>query len=376
MTEVSVDASGTFLTLGSRRFHAIWLRDNAADPETCDPGNGQRLIAPGALPNDLRIASAVLSNATLMVDFVPEMKTIAFDVSWLEQNAYDRPGVDERGRTDPAVTTWRGSWLGAAPVADFGDLEMRGAALRDWFGAIRRYGVARVINGPPVSGALFRIVDLFGHVRETDYGRHFDVRTQVNPVNRAYTGRALQAHTDNPYRDPVPTVQVLYCLESSPGGGDSMVIDGFAAVRRLQEENPEHFDVLADHCAHFAFDGDDGVSLAARRPLIELAPDGELTCVRFNNRSLAAVRDVPFERMAMWYAAYRHLGAIIDDPMMAISFRLAPGECLVVDNTRVLHGRTAWTGAGNRRLQGCYADMDGLRSTRKAMMQAACRAPA
>ena len=375
MTDVSVDASGTFLTLGSRRFHAIWLRDNAADPETRDPGSGQRLIAPGAIPSDLRIASAAVSNTTLMVNFAPEMRTIAFELSWLERNAYDRTGVDGRGWTDPAITTWTGAGLGEAPVADLGDLEMCGAALRDWLGHVRRYGVARVINGPAAPGALFRIVDLFGHVRETNYGRHFDVRTQVNPVNLAYTGLALQAHTDNPYRDPVPTVQVLYCLESSLAGGDSMVIDGFAAVRRLQEEIPDHFDVLADHCARFAFDGEDGVSLAARRPLIELAPDGELRCVRFNNRSLAAVRDVPFERMATWYAAYRHLGDIVDDPMMAISFRLEPGECFVVDNTRVLHGRTAWTGAGNRWLQGCYADMDGLRSTHEAMMQATSRTP-
>ena len=27
------------------RFHAIWLRDNALDPATRDPRNGQRLIA-------------------------------------------------------------------------------------------------------------------------------------------------------------------------------------------------------------------------------------------------------------------------------------------------------------------------------------------
>ena len=28
----------------SARFHAIWLRDNALDEATRDPGNGQRLI--------------------------------------------------------------------------------------------------------------------------------------------------------------------------------------------------------------------------------------------------------------------------------------------------------------------------------------------
>jgi gamma-butyrobetaine dioxygenase len=35
-----------------------------------------------------------------------------------------------------------------------------------------------------------------------------------------------------------------------------------------------------------------------------------------------------------------------------------------MDNRRVLHGRAGYdTAAGERHLQGCYADVDGLRST-------------
>ena len=51
------------------------------------------------------------------------------------------------------------------------------------------------------------------------------------------------------------------------------------------------------------------------------------------------------------------------DPAMAVGFKLAPGEGFIVDNTRVLHGRYAYSGAGTRWLQGCYADKDGLLST-------------
>ena len=36
---------------------------------------------------------------------------------------------------------------------------------------------------------------------------------------------------------------------------------------------------------------------------------------------------------------------------------------MIVDNRRVLHGRKAFTSAGGRHLQGCYADRDGLLST-------------
>ena len=37
--------------------------------------------------------------------------------------------------------------------------------------------------------------------------------------------------------------------------------------------------------------------------------------------------------------------------------------CLIFDNTRILHWRTGFTGTGDRLLQGCYADLDGLAST-------------
>ena len=77
--------------------------------------------------------------------------------------------------------------------------------------------------------------------------------------------------------------------------------------------------------------------------------------------------DVPFEDMAEWYAAYRRLSDIIDDPAMEITFKLAPGEAFIVDNTRVLHARKGYSGEGTRWLQGCYADKDGLLSTLAAL---------
>jgi len=250
---------------------------------------------------------------------------------------------------------------------DFAALIIGAAALHDWLRQIMRYGFAKVVNAPATSGTLFDIVALVGHVRETNYGRHFEVRTEVNPSNLAFTGLGLQAHTDNPYRDPVPTVQVLHCLESSAAGGENMVVDGFAAALRLRAEDPEGFDLLTSHCARFEYSGEDGVCLTSRRPMIELAPDGALIGIRFNNRSCAAITDVPFELMADYYAAYRRLGEIIDDTAMEVTFRLNPGEAFVVDNTRVLHARKGYSGEGTRWLQGCYADMDGLRSTYNAM---------
>lgn len=374
MPSVTVDPSGDLLTLetalGPCRFHAIWLRDNAQDPDTRALGNGQRLIALRDIPADTRIAAAeVADDGTLNVRFAPGNKTVAFDSAWLEAHAYDHAAPRARGWLPTEVEPWDSGLVQNVPCGNFAALQGGGAPLREWLGHVVRYGFAKVVNAPIEPGALFRIVDLFGYVRETNYGRHFEVRTEVNPTNLAFTGLGLQAHTDNPYRDPVPTIQILYCLESSAAGGENMVVDGFAAALRLRAESPAWFDLLADHCARFEYAGEAGVRLTSRRPMIELAPDGELIGIRFNNRSLAAITDVPFDRMQDYYAAYRRFGEIIDDTSLEVTFRLQPGEAFVVDNTRVLHARKAYSGEGTRWLQGCYADKDGVRSTYDAMMR-------
>ena len=107
------------------------------------------------------------------------------------------------------------------------------------------------------SGTVIKIAKLFGYVRETNYGKWFDVKSKTNAVNLAYTNLGLQAHTDNPYRDPVPTIQILYCIENSASGGDSKVVDGFKAAILLKEENQEYFNLLTKYCARFEYNEDE-----------------------------------------------------------------------------------------------------------------------
>ena len=293
MTEVSIDAGHKSLSLSqadsNSRFHAIWLRDNAWDEDTRAPSNGQRLISLGDIPGETTICNADVKDQKLYVTFAPENKTIEYDINWLLDNAYDKPAHKIKGWTADRIETWDSSLMSSIPVGDFNEVQSDNTALGDWLDKVARFGFAKLENGPVSDQALMQVVDLFGYVRETNYGRHFEVRTEVNPTNLAYTGLGLQAHTDNPYRDPVPTLQILYCLESSAAGGENMVVDGFKAAQLLRSENPTWFESLCNHCARFEYAGEAGVSLRSRRPMIDVSADGELTTIRFNNRSTAAI---------------------------------------------------------------------------------------
>lgn len=351
------------------RFHALWLRDNALDPETRAPGNGQRLITITDLPKDPRVRAVHVSDrGELALTFVPEEKSVTFPAAWLGRHTYDTGQEGHVPGWTPAwIETWDRSLGERVPSADYTAARDDPDTLMQWLESVRRHGFAVMTGIPRGSGGLCDVVELFGHVRETNYGRWFEVRSEIDPVNLAYTGLGLQAHTDNPYRDPAPTLQLLACLENSAEGGDSLVVDGFRAAAVLREESPEHFDLLSGYCARFEYAGSTDVRLRSRRPMIELNPDGELIGVRFNNRSAAPFVDIPYARMADYYAAYRHFAAIIERDELAVGFRLEPGTLFIVDNTRVLHGRKAFSGSGSRWLQGCYADKDGLLSTLAAL---------
>ena len=237
--------------------------------------------------------------------------------------------------------------------------------------AVVRYGCALLRGVPVTPGMVLEVAATFGYVRETNYGKLFDVRVEPDPDNLAFTSREIAPHTDNPYRDPVPTLQLLHCLRDArsnggAAGGDTGLVDGFAAAAALRGADPESFGVLTGTPVPFGYI-DKETELTARQPLISLSPRGRIAGIRYNDRSMLPLRLPPAEAEAA-YAAIPVWARLLARPEFLLRLRLSPGDCLIFDNTRVLHARTAFAapvfpGTGERHLQGCYADLDGLLST-------------
>jgi gamma-butyrobetaine dioxygenase len=160
----------------------------------------------------------------------------------------------------------------------------------------------------------------------------------------------------------VPTVQLLHCLvAAADGGGETGLVDGFMAARTLRTEQPAAFSLLASTPVQFAY-CDATAELRATRPVIGLDPLGRVREIRFNHRSLQPVR-LPPREAGPFYAAYRAFASMLNRPELMLTLPLEPGDCLVFDNTRILHARTGFAATGRRHLQGCYADLDGVAST-------------
>jgi trimethyllysine dioxygenase len=87
---------------------------------------------------------------------------------------------------------------------------------------------------------------------------------------------------------------------------------------------------------------------------------GELVHVRWNNHDRAALRVVPGHLTAAWYDAARRWNELLTSKELEYWVQLKPGTVLLMDNHRVLHGRSAFE--GKRRMCGAYVGWDEYRS--------------
>jgi gamma-butyrobetaine dioxygenase len=159
----------------------------------------------------------------------------------------------------------------------------------------------------------------------------------------------------------VPGIQILHCLENATSGGLSTLSDSLAAAALLRRHDPDGFALLAEIPVRYRF-RDDDTELVALRPVIETDGEERMTGVHYSPR-LDELPLIEEEELRLYQAARRKLGRLLADPRLQARFALAPGELLMFDNNRILHGRTAFDPAeGRRRLIGCYLDRDGPRS--------------
>ncbi len=337
------------------RFPAIWLADNR--PESRRGPEGQRLTDALELPETVALRSATIVAAGVAIAFSCFERPSVFDAAWLRDHALDAVSRAQR-RREPQL--WDIGLAENLPAETYDSVTNDPAALKHWLGRIHALGFALLRGVPVVPGTVCEVVRLFGYVRETNYGRLFDVVSVEQPHNLAFTAMALGNHTDNPYRDPVPQLQLLHCLDAAEEGGESVVVDGFAVADRLRREAPDAFAILAQTAVQFRYVEGGAVDLRHASPLIELDVSGNVRAVRYNNRSIGPL-DIDADEVPAFYAAYRLFARLLHDPSMTVGFRMKPGDLFIVDNRRVLHGRRGFSG-GHRHLQGAYADADSLMS--------------
>ncbi|KAJ3498622.1 hypothetical protein NLJ89_g10195 [Agrocybe chaxingu] len=238
--------------------------------------------------------------------------------------------------------------------------------LYKWLSNIYKFGFSFVSGVPATPEATEELSERIGFIRETQYGKFWDFTSDLAKGDTAYTTLALGAHTDNTYFTDPCGLQLFHLLSHTDGtGGATLLVDGFYAASIMKELHPEAYELLS--CvrvpAHAA--GEPGSLYTPAPPtgypvLGHDAVTGELVQVRWNNDDRSVMTRLEAGEVEKWYDAIRVWNKCLTSADSEYWVQLQPGTAVVVDNHRVLHGRSAFD--GKRRMCGAYIGVDEYRS--------------
>jgi len=350
----------TFDDATSSGFPFFWLRDHAQDDESWDHRSHQREFFTAAADPDITPSDVHLDadGSNLMMSWPDQGGPISYPASFLYRFA--------RVKTDPPAP--RHIW--DAETADRKGLlvpwqeitsnsSLTEMGLKRLLETIHTHGFAVLDQVPVEQESVAAVANAIGYVRETIFGGLWEFAANEGMDDSAYTPKELRPHTDGTYSHDAPGLQLLLCCEYDAEGGDSIMVDGFAIYRWMQENAPEALADLSRINVPGQYVGD-GVVLRAERPVFRHDSRGELAQVTFNNYDRAPFR-LNDADMASFYAACRLFDQKANDPDMQWRQILAPGQMLIFDNWRILHGRAAFR--GHRKMAGCYLNREDFESS-------------
>ncbi|MBV9346193.1 MAG: TauD/TfdA family dioxygenase [Gammaproteobacteria bacterium] len=348
---------------------ALWLRERCRDAVSMDLRTQQRLQD----PSDFDLGLSLLAVAQPTPGVFRVRFSDGHEASFTAEDLLAEAALPLHSHDTPEPQLWDASlrevprvrWRADPPAAE----------LFAWLEAFLSYGFIIFRGVPTRPATVLEVGAQFGFTRVTNFGALFDVRSTPEATDLAYTAVSLDPHTDNPYRAPVPGIQLLHCLANETRGGLSTLVDGFAVAEVLRRAEPEAFEILTRTPVRFKY-LDAQTELTASAPPIELDVTGALRAIHFSPR-LDFVPLLPGAQLTAYYRARREFDHRLRAPDFELRFLLEPGDLVMFDNCRLLHGRTGFDPAeGLRHLQGCYIDMDGPRSLYRVLRRQLARSPA
>ena len=326
-------------------FHPIWLRDNCSCTDCGDHSGGHRFFELNMLPDDLA-NRVVCDDGMIKIEWLADGHLTTYDPSWLRSHCHSD---QERRKRRPQPVLWDAALADNLPAVNYALAQEDRSELLKLFDAVRTYGICLLTNAPANPDATEEIAALLSFIRETHYGRVFEIVSTADPAVIANAPVPLRPHTDENFREPPPGIMIFHSIKASEdGGGESVMTDGFKLAADFKKYHPTEFELLTRvPVPHRRFI--DQVGLRAEAPVIKLDYFGEICEFRMNERTMGPI-DLPAELVEPVYRALEKLFQYSYDAKYHMHYLLKGGEALVFDNARVLHARTGFNGDRHVRL--------------------------
>src|SRR5262249_6961437 len=156
-----------------------WLLDNS--PEHRDNRNGQRLVDVSDLPENPEISDVACGEGCIEVAWATTGTRARFSKQWLEEWCNCSRHLFSSAPRVPGLTLRRAQDSVRFCVMDYREVCESTSARILWLRAAATWGIALLRGVGSEEGAILRAASLAGWVRETNYGRVFDVVVTPRP---------------------------------------------------------------------------------------------------------------------------------------------------------------------------------------------------
>lgn len=370
---------------------ALYYRDMCQCPMCVDTSSQQKLFQTSDIPLDIEIATMEPVAKGMAVRFNNDMPGFDNHVGFVPDKFFEKIEVDEPRRK----TLWNRDQMKKDVLwIDYADYSRSDGALLKALQQLAKYGLVFLRNVPDNEKSVISIASRIGPLRDTFYGRTWDVKSVPDAKNIAYTQQFLGLHMDLLYMTNPPHLQFLHSLRARAPGGESLFSDSYYAAEMIRQNEPAAFEALCFEPVTFHYHNS-GHHYRTTRTTVELdvfGIEGGHGGIRFNDASLflemppercraptphSLIRRInwspPFQApvtpqrfckgaqagVQPYVAATKMFSNLVNAEENVYELKLGEGDCVIFDNRRVLHARKAFDArAGERWLKGAYVDDD------------------
>eukprot|EP00092_Neocalanus_flemingeri_P108843 GFUD01139799.1.p1 GENE.GFUD01139799.1~~GFUD01139799.1.p1 ORF type:complete len:286 (-),score=56.17 GFUD01139799.1:145-1002(-) len=240
------------------------------------------------------------------------------------------------------------------------------------FESLSKYGLAMITEVEVnYEKTVETIHTLAPFMRTTPFGDHELINAEMGQAKSdfGYSTRGLEAHTDGSYFSEPPGLITFHCLQAAVEGGHTLLVDGFHAANKLKTKHSQHYHTLTHFPMPYQYiHSNTNLSYHYHEAdyIVKEEPvTSSVQQVRYAMPHRAPLNTVPLNKLEDFYSALETLTRIIEDPSNEVWIKLEPGTVLVLDNWRILHGRSSFS--GKRSLFSSYVGRSDLKSEAKVL---------
>ncbi|KAK4871747.1 hypothetical protein RN001_015871 [Aquatica leii] len=343
----------------NKRFYYIWLRDNCRCEKCYSTFFNQILNFIFEVPLTIKPINCEIINDKLNIEWDDGHRS-EYALNWLDGFEFEYKTKMEMHLWDQNIEKKIDDIIVPVDVY-YKDVD----GVKALAGNILKYGFG-IVSGVELSAeATEEVVKRFASVKKTCFGEMWHVRSDSDYNDTSSTQVGLLAHNDNTYFSSQSGLQVFHLIHHNGKGGSTVLVDGFNIANIIKNKNQEAFETLCTVPvpAHFI---DKNHHFVCTEPMIQLHPvTKEFYKIRFNIYDRSPLTSVKNEAIYKFYEALIMFGKLVNDRKNEYAFKLQPGQVIFIDNWRILHGRTAYT--GTRDIAGCYISRDDFMSSAKRL---------